>query len=167
MYCTAPAIGAGSWARSPTSPRSNGCDGTWPSTSPPIAVPPLSERTDDLPAFTEYHWANNTVWDIGDCAVADNLLVGDCASPGVATGTARVIRDPSVSADLAAGDVLVPLESVIEHHVDRLGVGAAPLQQPEQLVASSGPDGTVHLGHSLDRRVPRERAAAGSDSSWL
>ncbi len=36
-----------------------------------------------------------------------NLLVGDCASPGVATGTARVIRDPSVSADLAAGDVLV------------------------------------------------------------
>lgn len=37
----------------------------------------------------------------------DKLLVGDCASPGVATGTARVIRDPSVSADLAAGDVLV------------------------------------------------------------
>ena len=37
----------------------------------------------------------------------DNLLVGDCASPGVATGIARVIRDPSVSADLAAGDVLV------------------------------------------------------------
>ncbi len=37
----------------------------------------------------------------------DNLLVGDCASPGVATGTARVIRDPSVSADMAPGDVLV------------------------------------------------------------
>ena len=37
----------------------------------------------------------------------DNLLVGDCASPGVATGIARVIRDPSVSADLATGDVLV------------------------------------------------------------
>ncbi len=37
----------------------------------------------------------------------DNLLVGDCASPGVATGTARVIRDPSVSADMSAGDVLV------------------------------------------------------------
>jgi pyruvate,water dikinase len=36
-----------------------------------------------------------------------NLLVGDCASPGVATGIARVIRDPSVSADLATGDVLV------------------------------------------------------------
>lgn len=37
----------------------------------------------------------------------DNLLVGDCASPGVATGIARVIRDPSVSADLATGDVLI------------------------------------------------------------
>jgi len=37
----------------------------------------------------------------------DNLLVGDCASPGVAMGTARVILDPSVSADLATGDVLV------------------------------------------------------------
>jgi pyruvate,water dikinase len=36
-----------------------------------------------------------------------NLLVGDCASPGVATGTARIIRDPSVSAELAAGDILV------------------------------------------------------------
>jgi pyruvate,water dikinase len=36
-----------------------------------------------------------------------NLLVGDCASPGVAMGVARVIRDPSVSADMAVGDVLV------------------------------------------------------------
>jgi len=38
---------------------------------------------------------------------ATDILVGDCASPGVATGTARIIRDPSVSADLAAGEVLI------------------------------------------------------------
>jgi pyruvate,water dikinase len=38
---------------------------------------------------------------------ADGLLVGDCASPGVARGPARIIRDPSVSADLAAGEILV------------------------------------------------------------
>ncbi len=36
-----------------------------------------------------------------------NILVGDCASPGVATGTARIIRDPCVSADLQPGDILV------------------------------------------------------------
>ena len=36
-----------------------------------------------------------------------DLLVGDCASPGVATGTARIIRDPSVASELRAGDILV------------------------------------------------------------
>jgi pyruvate,water dikinase len=36
-----------------------------------------------------------------------NVLVGDCASPGVATGIARVIHDPTVAADLAPGDILV------------------------------------------------------------
>lgn len=36
-----------------------------------------------------------------------HLLVGDCASPGVATGTARIVRDPSVASELAAGDILV------------------------------------------------------------
>lgn len=36
-----------------------------------------------------------------------NILVGECASPGVATGTARIIRDPSVSADLKPGDILI------------------------------------------------------------
>jgi pyruvate,water dikinase len=36
-----------------------------------------------------------------------NVLVGDCASPGVATGIARVIHDPGIAADLAPGDILV------------------------------------------------------------
>ena len=36
-----------------------------------------------------------------------HLLVGDCASPGVATGTARIVRDPSLASELAAGDILV------------------------------------------------------------
>ena len=37
----------------------------------------------------------------------DGVLKGDCACPGVASGVARVIRDPSVSADLLPGDILV------------------------------------------------------------
>ncbi len=36
-----------------------------------------------------------------------NLLVGDCASPGVAAGTARIVRDPSMASELRAGDILV------------------------------------------------------------
>ena len=38
---------------------------------------------------------------------ASNLLMGDCACPGVATGVARVIRDPSVAAEMAPGDILI------------------------------------------------------------
>jgi pyruvate,water dikinase len=36
-----------------------------------------------------------------------NVLVGSCASPGVATGRARIIRDPSIAAELEPGEILV------------------------------------------------------------
>ncbi|MGD8415498.1 MAG: PEP/pyruvate-binding domain-containing protein [Pseudomonadales bacterium] len=36
-----------------------------------------------------------------------NILVGDCACPGVASGTARVICDPTIGAELAPGEILV------------------------------------------------------------
>jgi pyruvate,water dikinase len=36
-----------------------------------------------------------------------NVLVGSCACPGVATGRARIIRDPSIAAELEPGDILV------------------------------------------------------------
>jgi len=35
------------------------------------------------------------------------ILAGSCACPGVATGKARIIRDPSIAADLAPGEILV------------------------------------------------------------
>ncbi len=36
-----------------------------------------------------------------------NILSGDCACPGVATGTARVIHDPTIAAEMSNGDILV------------------------------------------------------------
>ncbi|MEM8767272.1 MAG: PEP/pyruvate-binding domain-containing protein [Pseudomonadota bacterium] len=35
------------------------------------------------------------------------MLMGDCASPGVATGRARIIHDPTLAGDLKAGEILV------------------------------------------------------------
>lgn len=37
----------------------------------------------------------------------NNVLTGDCACPGVATGTARVIHDPTIAAQMSRGDILV------------------------------------------------------------